>query len=546
MAANKPERVDACIIGSGAAGGVAAKVLTEAGYRVVMLERGPWRTKETFAGDELANINRYNTTADTGLNPRTFRETADQKARVEIFCPLPQMVGGATVHWQGWTPRFTPGDFRLRTTAGEVPGTTLVDWPIGYDDLEPYYTKVEWAFGISGNAGQNKFEGPRSKDFPTPAQPMTRYAQKFHEGTAKLGWNSFPTPQAALSRPHNGRPQTHIGGFVQQFGDASGTRSTSLNVLLPAALATGRLDLRADAYVRELAVDSKGRVEKAIYHDSEGNVVEQEADLFIVACGALESARLLLLSRSKRFPDGLANSNDLVGRNATFHEYSAAVGEFEDPIYGWAGGGYIGASTFEFYDHDDSRGFVSGGHVCASGLGIPLPINWSYPNRPTWGAEAKQLKQEMFNHTMSVGVVVHDLPQHDNRVQLDDEVTDAWGLPVARITTRMHENDRAQGRFLIDRSADILEAAGARNVERVYMDRITGNCGHQHGTARMGDDPETSVLDKWCRAHEVDNLFVVDGAAFPTSTGANPTLSIMANSWRATEHIVALGNGRAE
>jgi choline dehydrogenase-like flavoprotein len=533
-----PERSDVCIIGAGASGAAAAKVLTERGMKVVALERGPWRTKETFGGDELANVNRYNLWPDPLLNPRTHRTSADEDAVVDLFCPVPQMVGGGTVHWQGWLPRFAENDFRLRTIVGDLPGTSLADWPITYDDLEPYYTKVEWAFGVSGQAGANKFEGPRSKGYPCPPMPMSRYAEKFHRGCGALGWNSFPTPQAALSQPYNGRPATVVSAFAQQHGDPTGTRSSALNVFVPDALATGRYDLRPESYVRELVVDERGRVRSAVYEDADGVVHEQEADVFVLACGAVESARLLLLSRSARFPNGLANGSDLVGRNVTFHEYSSAIGVFDDPIYAWAGGGYVSASSFEFYEHDDSRGFASGGHIACAGVGIPLPVNWSLPDRPLWGAEAKRMDQEFFNHSMAVSMVVHDMPQHDNRVGLDDHVVDAWGLPVARITLTPHENDLAMGRFLVDRDAEILEAAGAKKIYTVYPERVTGNCSHQHGTTRMGNDPETSVLDKHCRAHEVDNLFVVDGSPFPTGTGANPTLTIMANAWRVADHIV--------
>jgi choline dehydrogenase-like flavoprotein len=533
-----PERSDVCIIGAGASGAAAAKVLTERGMKVVALERGPWRTKETFGGDELANVNRYNLWPDPLLNPRTHRTSADEDAVVDLFCPVPQMVGGGTVHWQGWLPRFAENDFRLRTIVGDLPGTSLADWPITYDDLEPYYTKVEWAFGVSGQAGANKFEGPRSKGYPCPPMPMSRYAEKFHRGCGALGWNSFPTPQAALSQPYNGRPATVVSAFAQQHGDPTGTRSSALNVFVPDALATGRYDLRPESYVRELVVDERGRVRSAVYEDADGVVHEQEADVFVLACGAVESARLLLLSRSARFPNGLANGSDLVGRNVTFHEYSSAIGVFDDPIYAWAGGGYVSASSFEFYEHDDSRGFASGGHIACAGVGIPLPVNWSLPDRPLWGAEAKRMDQEFFNHSMAVSMVVHDMPQHDNRVDLDDHVVDAWGLPVARITLTPHENDLAMGRFLVDRDAEILEAAGAKKIYTVYPERVTGNCSHQHGTTRMGNDPETSVLDKHCRAHEVDNLFVVDGSPFPTGTGANPTLTIMANAWRVADHIV--------
>jgi choline dehydrogenase-like flavoprotein len=544
----KPDRADVCIIGAGATGAAAAKVLSERGFRVVGLERGPWRAKETFGGDELANVNRYNLWPDPLLNPRTVvrPETGSTEPIVELFCPVPQMVGGGTVHWQGWLPRFTPNDFRVRTIVGELPGTTLADWPIAYEELEPYYSKIEWAFGVSGQDSANKFEGARSREYPCPPLPLSHYARKFHVGCDALGWNSFPTPQAALSRPHNGRQPTVISAFAQQHGDPTGTRSSALNVFVPDALATGLYELRPDCYVREITVDNRGRAKGAVYADADGDLIEQEADVIILACGAVETARLMLLSQSARFPNGLANTSDMVGRNVTFHEYSAAVGLFDDPVYAWAGGGYVSSSSFQFYEHDDSRGFASGGHIACAGVGIPLPINWGLPDRPLWGAQAKQMDRDYFNHSMAVAMVVHDMPQHDNRIELDDKVKDAWGLPVARVTLTPHQNDLDMGRFLIDRNAEILEAAGAKKVYRVYIDKVTGNCSHQHGTTRMGDDPDASVLNRWCQAHEIDNLFVVDGGPFPTGTGANPTLTMMANAWRVSEYIATQWSNRAQ
>ena len=252
-----------------------------------------------------------------------------------------------------------------------------------------------------------------------------------------------------------------------------------------------------------------------MYQNEAGETFEQEADVFILACGAVETARLLLLSQSARFPNGLANGSDLVGRNVTFHEYSSAIGLFDDPIYAWAGGGYVSASRSSSTTTTIRAGFVSGGHIACAGVGIPLPINWGLPDRPLWGADAKTMDRSSSTTAWRWRWCVHDMPQHDNRVELDDKVTDAWGLPVARITLTTHENDLAMGRFLVDRDADILEAAGATKVYRVYPERVTGNCSHQHGTTRMGNDPDTSVLNKYCQAHEVDNLFVVDGGAVP-------------------------------
>ena len=300
----KPERADVVIIGAGASGATAAKVLTERGLKVVALERGPWRKRESFGGDELANVNRYNLWPDPILNPRTLRTSADEEPKLDLFCPVPQMVGGGTVHWQGWLPRFTESDFRLRSIVGDIPGTTLVDWPISYADLEPYYTEVEWAFGVSGAGGVNRFEGFRSKDYPCPPLPSTRYGEKFHAGCRKLGYNSFPTPMAALSRPYNGRPVTVQSAFAQQHGDPTGTRSSALSVFVPDALKTGRYDLRPDCYVHEITVDERGRCKSAVYQDADGDFIEQEADIFILSCGAIESARLLLLSARRAFRTG--------------------------------------------------------------------------------------------------------------------------------------------------------------------------------------------------------------------------------------------------
>jgi len=534
----KPERVEVCIIGAGASGATAAKVLTESGVRVVALERGPWREPESFGGDELANSNRYNLWPDPLLNPRTFRASEDEEPKVELFCPVPQMVGGGTVHWTGWVPRMVESDFKLKTLRGEVEGASIADWPITYDELEPYYDRVEWAFGVSGQGGANKYEAPRSRDYPVPPMPATRYARKFHEGCARLGYNSFPTPTAMLSKPYNGRPATVQSAFVQQHGDPTGTKSTTLTTFVPDAISTGRLDLRPDCYVHEITVDERGRARSAVYQDADGDFIEQEADVFILACGAMESARLLLLSRSGRFPNGLANGNDLIGRYLTLHEYSAAVGVFEEPVYGWAGGGYVSGSTLEFYESAVDQGFVSGSHVAAAGVGVPLPINFTLPDTPLWGQGMKDADRQFFNHGMAVGVCLHDLPQHANRVELDESVKDAWGLPVVRVTHKAHQNDLAQGRWIIDRGVEILDAAGATRTWPVYIEKITGNASHQHSTLRMGNDPEESVLDKWCQAHEVDNLYAVDGSPFPTSTGMNPTLTIMANAWRVAENIV--------
>jgi choline dehydrogenase-like flavoprotein len=538
--ARTPDPVDVLIVGAGgASGATVAKVLSEAGLQVVGLERGPWLRQEHFSADEIKFINRNYLWPDPVLKPRTVRRDDRSEAEVRQFSPMPQGVGGGTIHYSGWFPRATESDFRMRSLHGDIDGASLADWPFSYADLEPYYTRIEWEFGVSGIAGANKYEGPRSAGYPCPPLPTSRYGKVFYEACAKMGYNAFPMPQAFVTKPYKGRQAATTPGFIQQFGDWTTAKSTSQSVFTPDAVATGRYDLRPDCYVHSLTMGEDGRVKGALYEDSEGRMVEQEAAAVIVCCGAIESARLLLASSTDRFPDGLANSSGQVGRNATFHEYFFAIGlfdrELQDPLYGWAGN-YVNGTSLEFYETDENRGHIAGCVITASGLGPP--VNWTFPGRPTWGQAAKDADRDFFNHSMKLGVLLNDLPRETNRVDLDPHVKDAWGQPVARITYANHPNDLALGNWQVRKNMEILETAGASKILPVFFERTTGNACHQHGTTRMGNDPATSVLDKWGRAHDVDNLYVLDGSGFPTGPGVNPTLTIMANAWRCAEHLV--------
>jgi choline dehydrogenase-like flavoprotein len=431
-----------------------------------------------------------------------------------------------------------PSDFHQRSLHGEIDGADLADWPITYMDLEPYLTKVEWEFGCAGLAGANKYEPPRSKGYPTPPLPPTKFGMRFYEACAKLGINGFPLPHALISAPHKGREPRNQTGFWNQYGDPGTMRSTTLTSFIPEALATGRFELRPDCYVREVTVGDDGRARGVVYIDDEGREHEQRARIVILCQGAIESSRLLLLSQSNLFPEGLANSSGLVGRNATFHEVLFATGMFDkevhEPVHGFAGN-YISGGTFEFYETDESRGHIGGCLVAT--MQVCQPVNWIFPGRLEWGQAAKDADRDYFNHAMVLGLILHDMPVPSNRVDLDPDVRDAWGLPVARITHQPHPNDVRMATWQVAKNMEILEAAGADRTMASRLERSTGNTCHQHGTARMGHDPATSVLDSWCRAHDVDNLYVLDGSCFPTSTGVNPTLTMMANAWRCAERI---------
>jgi choline dehydrogenase-like flavoprotein len=533
------EAVDVCIVGAGASGATAAKVLSEAGLRVVAIERGPFLQREHFSGDELKYINRNYLWPDPKLKPRTFRLDEQTPEKTTQFSPTPQAVGGGTLHWGGNIPRITPDDFRLRSLHGHIPGASLADWPIAYDDLEPYLTKVEYEIGASGLAGVSPVEGWRSKPYPNPPAPDTRYGRVFADAMTKLGHRTMPIPHAMLTRPYRGRPANPYTGYWQQYPDPTDSKSSAANTFIPAALATGRYELRTDCYAKQITTERNGRARGVLYEDASGTEHEQRAGLVILCCGGIETARLLLLSASSQSPDGLANFSGQVGRNVTFHEDLYAVGLFDrelhEPVYGWSGN-YMNRISFDFYETDADRGHILGGFHFASMLGHP--ISWTFPGRPTWGQAAKDADRDFFNHSLKLGFVLHDLPRETNRVDLSEDVKDAWGLPVARITHTPHPNDYAQGRWHIDKNAEILQAAGASKIYPVAFDRITGNCCHEHGTARMGNDPTTSVVDAGCCAHDVPNLYVLDGSVFPTACGVTPTLTIMANAWRCSEQIV--------
>ncbi|MDR7031167.1 GMC family oxidoreductase [Rhizobium rosettiformans] len=538
MQARKPDPADIVIIGTGATGGTAAKVLSERGLKVVGLDRGPWLKPKDFSGDEIKYVNRNFLVPDALLNPRTYRQDENSTAELSGFSLLPQMVGGGTVHWAGWFPRPKPSDFFQHSLHGDVPGASLADWPYSYDDLEPFLTKVEWAFGCAGLDGADRNAPYRSRPYPTPPMPPTRFGKTFYRACETLGINAHPIPQAFITQPFKGREPKHLTGFWNLYGDPTQMRSGTATTFIPEAFATGNYELRTECYVKCITVNAKGEAKGVVYLDPDGNEVEQEARIVILAAGAIESARLLFLSATEWHPDGLANSSGLLGKNATFHEYVYATGVFDrqitEPFDGYVGH-YLSGGSMDFYETDEKRGHICGSIIGASQVGHP--INWMLPGRPIWGEAAKQADRDYFRHSMKIGVCLHDLAVESNRVDLDPTVKDAWGVPVARITHKSHPNDLALARWQLAKNSEILDEAGAKQITAVTHQRCTGNTFHQHGTARMGFDPEKSVLNEWCEAHDVPNLYVIDGSGFPTALGVNPTLTMMAHAWRASEYI---------
>jgi choline dehydrogenase-like flavoprotein len=541
---------DVCVIGTGAGGGVMLKELTAAGMRVVALERGPHLSTAQFTDDELEVISR-----DALFSPDQFETyrpaigTATEKGR---FNGIAHCVGGTMTHWAAWSWRFRPDEFKVRSVDGPLEGASLADWPITYDELEPYYEKAEREFGVAGTAGANPFEAARKKGYPNPAHPPKVSSQSVTKGARALGYRPFPTPMAINSQPYGGRPTCMYGGACQQFGCPIHAKATPFSVLIPKALATGKLDLRPDAMVFEIPVGDDGRVRGARYLDSRGNAHEVRANQVVVAGGAIGSPHLLRLSSSAKFPDGLANGNGQVGRHLTFHLHDLVHYLIDEPSMSWAGlESHVAID--DLHPSDPKRGFIRGGVIGEINFGNKLPITHAtagvgFPGlERQWGSDFKNYLRT-FGHVVGLVTILEDLPMPTNMVDLDPEVRDKYGLAVPRITHSQHENDIMMQNWYRLRLREIAEAAGGKQIWDPHIPNLThlsgneamkGAAAHFHGSCRMGDDPDASVVDRWCRAHEVPNLWVIDGSVFPTSGGYNPTLTILANAYRVADHFVA-------
>ena len=309
------EVVDFVVIGAGAAGGVVAKELSTAGFSVVVLEQGPYLRESDYTHDEIKYIFEGGFTNDPKLQPVMFRKNDGEVAVPKKMIEYGRQVGGGSVHFTANYWRFHESDFHERSLFGEIPGASFADWPISYSDLEPFYTKAEYDVGISGLAGANPFEGPRSKPYPLPPMPVKSSGVLFERGTRKLGLHPFPAPVAILSQPYRGRGACVHCGFCEAFGCEIRAKSSSKVSVIPVAEKTGRCEIRPGSYVRKIVTDRRGRASGAIYFDPQRREVFQRARAVVVCANGIESPKLLLVSRSSLFPQGLANSSGLVGKN---------------------------------------------------------------------------------------------------------------------------------------------------------------------------------------------------------------------------------------
>jgi choline dehydrogenase-like flavoprotein len=449
-----------------------------------------------------------------------------------------RLVGGGSVHFTANYWRFHPDDFRERSILGGVPGADLRDWPISYDELEPYYTKAEWELGVSGLAGSNPFDGPRSKPYPLPPMPVKSSGVLFERAAKMLKLHPFPAPVAILSQPYRGRAACVHCGYCEAFGCEMGAKSSTLAALIPAAEKTGRCEIRPESYTRKIEVDNRGRVRGAIYFDRQRREVFQRAKAVVVCANGAETPRLLLMSKSSRFPQGLANSHGVVGKHLMFDNGTLASGLFEHPLNEYKSI-VVTRVLHDFYASDPKRGFYGGGGLDSRYDYTPaaFALNGMPTDSPQWGQAFKRDIAHYFTRMSGVLSHVSCLAVEQNSISLDPDLKDAWGLPALRVTFRNHPDDLKAMRFLEDKQREILLTAGA---QKVWADPVTEveYSRHLMGSCRMGNDPQTSVVDRWNRAHDAPNLFIVDGSSLVTSGRQQPTETIQALAYRAAEHIV--------
>ena len=525
------EPADVLIIGAGASGGVVAKRLAEAGFGVVCLEQGDWQDRADFPGDKV----------DWELRARKEWATSPNIRGLSVDYPIveddtpvsPLMfngVGGSTILYAGAWPRALPSDFRVRTLDGIAD-----DWPIDYFELLPFYYRTDRDFGISALPGDPAYP-PDTVDAPMPPLPIGAGGLRVARAHTKLGWHWWPEFNAINSVPYDGR-RPCVQRSTCQSGCNEGAKASTDQTHWPKAIARGAR-LVTGARVARIETDARGLATGATWLDREGGAHFEPARVVVMAANAIGTARLLLLSTTARYPDGLANSSGLVGKRLMMHPFANVGGLFEEPLMSWQGQFGDMIESLEFYETDEKRGFVRGARWALAPTGGP--INAALPSRAgeqVWGAAHHAHLRAHLGHGANWGLFAEDLPNEANRVALSATVTDRSGIPAPEVHYRMSDNSRRMLDFHIQRATESLLTAGAYKIE---VDRLMRYSGwHLLGTARMGDDPRTSVLDRWNRSHDVPNLYVVDGSCFVTSSGVNPTSTIVAIALRAADHMIA-------
>ncbi len=515
------EPVDVLIIGAGASGAAVAWSLAETRMRIVCLEQGDWMDPSQYPSTrqdwELQRFGAFGLSPNQRGRPEDYPiNDSESPIAISDF----NAVGGSTILYAAHFPRFHPSDFRVRTLDGVAD-----DWPIDYQTLEPFYAVNDRMMGVAGLAGDPAYP---DKQVPLPPVALGVLGHTLARGFNKLGWHWWPSDSAIATRDYEGRAACiNLGPCI--LGCAQGAKASTDVTYWPVAIRDG-VELRTRCRVREITVDERGMASGVIYYDADGVECRQRAEVVIVACNGVGTPRLLLNSASAQFPDGLANRSGLVGRNLMFHPYGMVTGVFDEPLEGYKGPTGCCIMSQEFYETDRSRGFVRGySFEMLRGMGpVSTALLGMSTGQVPWGPEHHAGYAELFDRTAGMVIICEDLPDPDNRVTIDPELTDGNGIPSPKISYRLSENSLKMLEHSVARGREVLEAAGAT---RCSSEAPLAPAGwHLMGTARMGRDPERSVTNEWGRSHDVRNLFIVDGSIFVTAAAVNPTNTIQALS----------------
>jgi gluconate 2-dehydrogenase alpha chain len=552
---NQLPKADVVIIGLGAAGGIAANVLTQAGISVVGLEAGPRLDHDDFlANDDEISGSIRNWTGAPKFNHEVPTWRPDENSPKGPL-PIPavrmaNMVGGTSVHYGTQQWRFRADDFTARTDTiakyGEdalPPGSTVADWPIGYDDLESYYERVEQLIGVSGQGGANPFESPRRSDYPMPPMRRMGYSDLASEAMTALGYHPFPQPAAINSTDYDGRPACSYCGFCGNYGCWNDSKSSTLVSAIRHAEETGLLEIRPNSRVMKILTNDKGETTGVEYLDENGDTQEQPAGLVILSTYIYENVRLMFLSTGSAFPDGLGNNTGQLGKHYMSHIYVGSQGLFPGKKLNMFSGTTGQATAMDDlngdnFDHTD-LGFIRGAVIFASNGRLPIGNSRNLaPGVPGWGSEYKRWINENGDSTGDVFAQLEPLPYEANYLDLDPDVTDPLGVPVLRTTYNLYENELKAQEYISAKLDRILEQMGASTTWLGYPVGVPMPVNsHAYGGTRMGDDPATSVVNKYGFVHDSPNLCVLGGSTFPGSSGYNPTHTIQAHAWYAADYI---------
>ena len=517
------------IIGAGASGAAAAWSLGKAGFKVVILEQGDWVDyAEAPAAKDTWEVIRQR---DWNPNPNFRINAADYPVNVDDTPIHPLMynaVGGSTIMWSCHNPRFRPSDFKVQSLDG-----VGADWPISYEDLAPFYELNDRMSGVSGLAGDPAF--PEREPRPMPPIPLGKGPEKIAKACNALGWHWWPADIQINATPYgDGRGECNHCGPCE-LGCPFGAKGSTDFTYVPLAQKYD-VEMVTGARVFEIETDHDGRATGAAYFDRNGETRRVRADVVIIAANGIGTPRLMLMSQSRAHPNGLANSSDALGRHLMFHPVAVVTGLFDDPLDGYRGITACSIASQEFYETDPDRDFVRGYMIqMLRHHGPLLTALQSYGVPIGWGKDHHRRFVEVFNHTVAAGVVAEDLPNPDNRVTLDPELTDTSGLPAPKVAYQYDDNAKKMVAHGIARSEELMRTAGAKEVHVIPEVQQAGF--HLMGTARIGDNRANSVVNGWGQTHDVENLFVIDGSVFASAAAVNPTSTIQAFALRAAAHI---------